>query len=348
MNVLRYDTISVISSNLDPIEDLLNFITTLKSLGFTTDLLRNVHGFTDISEIKKTAKQISLHVDNAISLANQGFDGPSQTSFLPLYYSTLNLAKVYILLKGKRVDLESNRWHGAKYSEIEMKKNFLNERITISANGTIPLFYKCLFDDTISKKISICLDDLYSCISTISAEYSTITNKGNAELLHVASIERDDNNGHFLKIRVINSSDILTPPKAKSIKAYPDIRIIKGDKEFHYESNRFIGDFENISNQIKLSIKRNLISDSYQSNHFGSSWYSRTPISDNKYVFNEELCIMLAYFHLSNVVRYNPEHLYKLMDSRYWALLLGLRKHGYLKFIKHIWGHCIKSSFDIA
>ena len=129
MSILRYDETEIIGTDLDPIEDILNFISTLKSTGFTSDLLRETHGFISSTEIKKTAKLVSLHVDNAIGLANQGFDGPPQTSFLPLYYSTLNLSKVYLLLLGKRTDLQLNRWHGAKYSEREMSRNFLNEKI---------------------------------------------------------------------------------------------------------------------------------------------------------------------------------------------------------------------------
>lgn len=56
---------------------------------------------------------------------------------------------------------------------------------------------------------------------------------------------------------------------------------------------------------------------------------------------------MLAYFHLSNVERYNPEHLYKIMDSKYWVIILELRKYGFLRFEKHIWGNYFKNSFDI-
>lgn len=347
MQILRHENDYVIQSDLDPIEDILNLITTLKSIGFTSDLLKETHGFTNSAEIKKTSKLISLHVENAISLACQGFDGPPQTSFLSLYYSTLNLAKVYILLKGKRIELENNRWHGAKYSEIEMKKQFLNEKITISKNGTIPLFYKCLTNDTITSKVEIKLDDIYRNISTISAEYSTITKKRMSLLIHQANVIQDDINGHSLNIRVLNSDSFTTPPNPRHLRAYPNIKLIIDDEGFHYETNKILGNFDIISNQLKSDISRNLVSDNYMNNPFGNNWYSLTPISNNRYVFTEELDIMLAYFHLSNVVRYNPEHLYKLMDSKYWAILLGLRKHGYLRFEKLIWGHVIKKSFAI-
>jgi len=176
MTILRYDETDSIGTDLDPIEDILNFIAALKSAGFTSDLLRQVHGFTNAAEIKKTAKLISLHVDNAIGLANQGFDGPAQTSFLPLYYSTLNLTKVYLLMLGKRLDLEKNRWHGAVYSESEMNRLFLNETIQIKSKGTIPLIYNTVSHNTISKSgVSVTLKEIFGKISSIGAEYRTIT-----------------------------------------------------------------------------------------------------------------------------------------------------------------------------
>ena len=125
---------------------------------------------------KKTAQLISLHTDNALGLATQGFDEPPETSFLPLYYSTLNLIKVYLLFLGKRTALESNRWHGAKYYEEEMGRQFLNEKIRILNRGTIPLIYQTITGKIIGRNgIEIKLEEIYSCISSIEAEYLTIT-----------------------------------------------------------------------------------------------------------------------------------------------------------------------------
>ena len=138
MGLLRYDSSNVIGTDLDPIEDVLNLITSLKSKGFTTDLLKEVHNFTDASEIKRTSKLIGYHVDNAVNLANQAIEGPAIPSFLPLYYSALNITKIHLLILGKRDELERNRRHGAGYKEREMRKNFLNEQIEIYRRGTIP------------------------------------------------------------------------------------------------------------------------------------------------------------------------------------------------------------------
>lgn len=347
--MLRYDIERAISTDLDPIEDILNLIATLKSIGFTSDLLRDTHNFSSAIEIKKTAKLISLHVDNAIGLANQGFEGPAQTSFLPLYYSTLNLSKVYLLFLGKRIELESNRWHGAKYSEREMSRNFLNEEIKLSSRGTIPLLYNAITGKSISKSgLKISLNELYRNITSIGAEYNTVTKNKSGLLPHFVQFI-EDKNGHYMKIQILDNYYKANPPQPRTLKAYSGLKIVTDKNgESHYETRKYNGRFETIKKNLYTKIKRHLNSDSCVLGAFGAQWVSYTPINGRFHVLNEELSIMLAYFHLSNVVRYNPEHLYKIMDSKYWAILLGLRKHGFLRFEKLMWGNYNKSSFDIA
>lgn len=349
MQILRHDNNSIIGSDLNPIEDIMNLMSSLKSFGFTSDLLKEVHGFNDSSEIKKTTKLISYHINNAQGLAEQGLGGAPESSYLSLYYSTLNLMKVYLLILGKRTELEKNRWHGAKYREKEMTKQFLNERVFIDSKGTIPLIYNTLTNQKISKSgVYLTLKEIYQNIQSISAEYSTITKKETALFLHQNNVVRDDKNGHYLKIKICDSRLSDNPPNPRKIKAYSGIRLINNDNNYHYESQKLNCEFENAKKKLTVSINRSLLSDiTYQGPNSSHEWFSLTPISGRKHVFNEDLCIMLAYFHLSNVVRYNPEHLYKLMDSKYWIIMLALRKHGFLRFQKLMWGNFIGKSFDI-
>jgi hypothetical protein len=53
-----------------------------------------------------------------------------------------------------------------------------------------------------------------------------------------------------------------------------------------------------------------------------------TPISGRALLLPEELPILLAFFHLSSVVRYNPEFVSRLRDSKYWPVVASLRWHG--------------------
>ncbi|MGE0566464.1 MAG: YaaC family protein, partial [Bacteroidia bacterium] len=333
----------------DPIEDMLNFMTSLKSKGFTSDLLRQKHGFTNNAEINRTTGLISLHVDNAIRLSEQGLNGSAQIAFLPLYYSTLNFLKVYLLFLGKRTELERNRWHGAKYSESEMTRQFLNERIVIAERGTIPLAYRLLTGKAIPRiGVKITLEEIYSTISSIAAEYKTIANKQSNLIAHQIHLIEDPQNGHHFKLTILDNYHRANPPLARQLKAFSRIRLVQSaNNSPHYVSVKMQGNFNTIKPRLLNLINRNLISDCLINSAQNNQWLTYSPVNGRAHVIPEELSILIAYFHLSNVIRYNPEHLDKLMDSKYWAIILGLRKHGFLRFLKLTWGNINKTSFDI-
>jgi hypothetical protein len=110
-----------------------------------------------------------------------------------------------------------------------------------------------------------------------------------------------------------------------------------------YISANIHGDRDDAEAQLLTTVNRNLISPAHS-----DAWMSFCPISSNRFPINDEIAILLAFFHMSNVVRYNPTDLYRLMDSKYWVLPLSLRKHGFLHFLKLMWGHFVKESFDIV
>lgn len=64
-----------------------------------------------------------------------------------------------------------------------------------------------------------------------------------------------------------------------------------------------------------------------------------TPVSARSLLLPEEIPIALAFFHLSSVVRYKPEFLSKLRDSRYWPVLAALRYHGLYRATLLFWSH---------
>lgn len=139
------------------------------------------------------------------------------------------------------------------------------------------------------------------------------------------------------------------PPKPSMLKAYSELKIVahNNPQGNWYESKRVKIPFQEFKDYVLQNTKRHLLSDSYIKVGV-PYWNTSTPLTRKAHVFNEDLSIMLAYFHLSNIVRYNPEHLAKLMDSRYWIILLGLRKSGIIRMLKLFWGDINKYSFDIG
>ena len=64
---------------------------------------------------------------------------------------------------------------------------------------------------------------------------------------------------------------------------------------------------------------------------------SLTPICNKQLLLPEELPILLAFFHMSNVVRYNPEFLVRLEDSPEWGLLHVFSRQGIYRYLVLFW-----------
>ena len=51
----------------------------------------------------------------------------------------------------------------------------------------------------------------------------------------------------------------------------------------------------------------------------------------------EEWPLILAFYHMASVARYNPEFLDQLRESRYWPVVAALTGHGLYKFLVLFW-----------
>lgn len=343
--VYRFDDQESLWSNLDPIQDILNFVAVLKSKEYTKELLKKKHWFNSGKELEETAKLIGLHSEIAIWLAKQALGWPYETSFLPLYYSCLNLFKIYLLILWKRKELEKNKQHWASYDNNQMKKKFLNEEIILQKHGTIPLIYETLLGKKIRAKQSIKLEKFYSCITSIAWEYVSIVWKETNIFYHNTSIIRDDDNWHYIKI---TPSIAWNQPSVRKLKAYNDIRLIEEWWKKVFIWKRIMGNYDDVSEEILDQINRNLLNPFYDpSAPYWMNWHNCLTVNNCDYVASEEIAILISYFHLSNVVRYNPEHLSKLMDSKYWAIILWLRTHWYYRFLGLMWWNFNKQCFHI-
>jgi hypothetical protein len=72
-----------------------------------------------------------------------------------------------------------------------------------------------------------------------------------------------------------------------------------------------------------------------------------TPVTRSKVPFPEEFPILLALFHLGNVVRYDPERLDKILDSKACSVVETLRRHATLTFLLAIWSHFSQAEIQI-
>ena len=157
--ILRYDTTVAVTTPLNPLEDLTSWIKGLRSIGYTSDILRAKHKITNKADIQKGSQLISLFSSNAVGLLDQAYAGPEEMSFLPLYYAILNLSKIYIITSGHMNLLAKNRHHGGSYNPNQKaSRDLLTEEVILRHNGILPLFYQSITNENWTfktKKLSL-------------------------------------------------------------------------------------------------------------------------------------------------------------------------------------------------
>jgi len=344
--VLRYGEPEVVSTPLDPLEDIMSLICGLRSVSYVADILRSKHGVKEKKEIVSSSRLIVTYVDDALGLIAQAFSGPPEVSFLPLYYAILNLSKIYILMAGKRTQLERNRHHGASYPFEKRSRDLLTEQIYLHPKGVLGLFYEVLThgEPWISKSGRLSMKEVYPFIYPISAEYEQaygsrspfqpvdlrVTRKGpdqwQCELELKWPIRFDPR-----KWRYIQAFRGFRPKQADKLKFVSDIVQARDEREARRYLQSSVRSFMLYSYVDEFGKTRILI-----------------PLSRKRLLLPEELPIWLAFFHLSNVVRYRPEFLSVLRDSKSWPMLLALRKHATFRFLVLFWSYVQQTVFGFA
>lgn len=351
----RYDLVKSVSSNLNPIEDILNWIAGLRSNGYVSDLLKDTHGFSVSNEIKIASKAITAHAENTVNLFEQGFSSPKDVSFLPLYYAMLNLAKIQIIFSGNYNLLATQRTHGASYNPNKrISKDILNEEIKLWTKGAIPLYYYSVTKEKLIKRgnsIIVKLANVYPYIRTVSHEYSLLYNQKNAFLYIKIEVEGDDKKGYKLVSRLEQSMNKREVKVLANFRREPDIkqrkkgRIINATGLSVYKTKLVRCKKNEYFKNIDSVLRRDLL---YLEIDRNEKRTVITPISFGKVIWPEELAVILGFFHMSNIVRYNPEMLEQLKDTKAWTLLLSLIRHGTLSFLEQSWSNINKECIKIT
>ena len=344
--ILRYDTKKIVSTRLDPLNDVCTWFAGLRSKGYVADILRENHGFHNKSEINKASQSISCHAEYAVNLLNQGFLGLPEVSFLPIYYAFLNVAKIYIIMKGKQTELEKQRWHGASYYG-KNSGELMNEQIILHSKGAIPLYYHSITNNTLvvaNKKTTVKMKEIYPFILSISHEFSEIYKP--KALYYPINIEliEDNKKGFKLKASINTQNNNINKRNIKVLKRFVSVPKVRINRTTQGRVFDLTGYNTYVTSWIK-DTKENSMSELIQYvNRYlltmvetDGTTITITPISNKKTIFPQEFAIILAFFHMSNIVRYNPEMLEQLKDSKAWTILLTLLRHGSLSFLELSW-----------
>lgn len=322
--VTRYSESKRISTKIDPLDDVLNLVDSLTSREYLTDILRVGHGMSATDANART-KLIVPHIEAAVQLIHQSENGPQNVSFLPLYYALLNFAKACILVGPHHNDLPRNRWHGATYPGSSKDSHSLfTENIVIKTGGAIPLFYRTLTGKAFTTERTLKMKDIYPFILDVCAEYEIVVGQPSKFVLMNFSFV-DNPNGTTTPRAIVHLEPYKATPNAG------DLRVLVGYKKDSANPLQFVGPSFRTgdTSAFRRNLRPFLLYDEDE--------FTATPVSSKQLLLPEEFPVLLMFFHLSNVVRYKPEFLARVRDSRYWPILSSARRHSILKSLLRFW-----------
>jgi hypothetical protein len=346
--ILRYDNSTNVITQLDPIDAITTWITGLNSISYTSDLLISTHNYKRGKDTRNAAHTISTYAKNALAFLDQAYSGPPDHSYLPLYYSILNLSKIYIIVAGHGGSLETNRWHGVSYNpQAKASHDILTERITLKPGGIFPLFYQVL---TTQKWIhgdkNISLRNIIPYIRGTSHEFAHAYKEAPPYQIIKIIIEGDDKIGYRLTASTYNK-DHPNGNKLRFLKAITGFRQDTGSQNIFHTPFINAINIDQAWPRLLKNVRRYLLYEPLYSS-MDTILGAVTPISNCKLLLPEEIPIWLTFFYLSSVVRYNPEFLDKLEDSKAWPILLCLRKDSIFNFLRLFWSFIQKSEYRIV
>jgi YaaC-like Protein len=341
----RYAEIEGIVSPLDPLKDVLILLEYLTSRDYLVSMLQARHGLTE-GDAAKRAKIIIPHVRAGFAFIEQSLATSADLSFLPAYYGILNFLKVYILVGRYHADLPNHRWHGASYPVGKKdSRNILTEYIDIKKGGAIPLFYKTITGQVL-KPMSVRMSEIYPYVMGVTVEYALATGRQpNVRTMRIEGIVRDEKSKNMVLgaklLRVAGDARVYKPR---------DFRVLVRFRRDEDEKDLFLG----------RTVRRSVGSDDivYRGQFrplFVYSYIDRgadgrfiiTPIGTQRWIPFEELPIVLLFFHIGSVVRYKPDLMSRIRDSRYWPILASARQHCVLRFLILCWSYIHNRELNI-
>lgn len=291
--------------------------------------------------MKAAARSVAAHAEAAMDYFDQAKAGPPDISFLPFYYGLLNIAKIYIVARGRASDLQKEKWHGAKYeTHAKRSRDLANERISIHNKGTIPLFYQVLTEGSRpavskTKGLVTSMGKIHRRVRFTSTEYREAYPDAKYPFADfVGSVEKS-NGGYQLRVKVTWHKDRGEAVSVAKIQLIDDGRYKKVKDGLEHVGAVELGTEAVARAKALKPLRRCLIGSHYD--HVQQGFYTFTPLSRDGLLWPEELPILLSFFHLSNVVRYDPEYLERLKDSKVWRFLYALRQNAPLTFLELFW-----------
>lgn len=341
----RYAEPHGISSPLDPISDVLVLLEYLTSHDYLVSTLHTRHGIAE-DDAAERAKSIIPHVKTGTAFVQQSLCTPPDLSFLPAYYGLLNLLKVYILVGPHHAELPKHRWHGASYPVDEKdSRNLLTEHIDIKKGGAIPLFYRTITGQPL-KPTRVTMGDIYPFVSGIGAEYSLATGSaGKIRNLRLGGQPHAKYRG-----KQTCTAQVMRGPGDSAKYSPRDFKVLARFRQSSATPDIFTGmtvpERCNYNDPTYRSQFRPFMI--YDFNVHGDYHVISSALSSQRLLLFEELPIVLLFFHIGSVVRYKPEFMARIRNSRFWPMLAAARQHCILRFLILAWSFIHNRNLEIT
>lgn len=333
----RYKDVIAVTSALDPLEDVTCWIEGLTSANFVKDLLKSKHNITTNMNIRQRSQNIAKLVEVSCKYLKQAREGPEEVSFLPLYYACLNLIKCYIIVGPYSSRLEQNRWHGISYDPNREFKSLDDDVIQFQRRGAIPLFYHTVVGQSMFQNVSppyrISMRDIYPYIINVEAEYKMATKSKGKLLPFFIDINKQPQRQRIEAVYIGENPQAFKSVRIRTLQAF------RGLKRENKNSTKLISRwYSTTDTESMMTCLRPATLYGYRDSR-SAEVFNFVPSSTLNIFLPEELPLVCAFYHMSNIVRYNPSGLEKLADSKYWPLLLVLRRHGLYRFLLLFWSY---------
>jgi hypothetical protein len=242
-------------------------------------------------------------------------------------------------------ELPINRWHGASYDANRTFKSLDDDFIQLQRRGAINLLYRTLVNQDMFQNqnppIRLRMRAIYPYIADIGAEYGMATQRKGKLVPFSVRIESEGTKQRLVAEYRGGEYFQWNKMKIASLQGFT------GMKREAKDSKKLISKWYTQTNNTSLmSCLRSsmLYSRKLRSNE---NFFNYVPLSEGQLLLLEELPILLAFYHMSSIVRYDPDTLVKLMDSKYWPMLLVLRNHGLYRFLMLFWSYMNQCSTSI-
>jgi hypothetical protein len=295
-----------------------------------------------------------------------------KSSSLLYYYSFLNLVKAYLLIKD--FNMPHDMHHGLSFSTSDTSTSIRNKKLKVHTGekDVANNYFKAVFGYMPQREYFI--TDLLAYVTDVGFQYESglfgkiksfpinfkiYVKQEDKKIGGVLCIPTNSSLEKY-KYSLIDFYKCFQKVKLPSIVGQ-DIREVFNfrasewqhyvfyqfheDREATYENNMIPGIID-VIDKVKGCLGNKLSPNYYADNH---SAFVNLPINRKKnYDMNEEISIYLVMFFMSEIVRYRPDYLDEILDSKAAWLLESFVESTPLKFLRAITSRIVGEVFVIS